>query len=261
MEPAGRTQPAAILSLVNEQRLPGQPCATEADLEADLSVPGATLTVLVDPQLRGAACRIPRHDGSCICWAYAGEDRAALRATIEQACGAQGSGCRLAFRQPAAVNWGVPGLPAARRPETHRALLELGFRARRRWLYLTGRPARRPPHVADTVRETGRGCWLLEVCHDDQPVAEARVELRPPDKAIVRWIGVAEAFRGRGLGRALFDQATNVLGAQGARDVVLFVVTDGAGACDHRPALRLYARAGFEVTDHLYAYERDPGGL
>jgi 2-oxoglutarate ferredoxin oxidoreductase subunit beta len=243
------------LELINSSRLPGQPPARESDLRTDLAVPGAVLAVTRDANARGIACYVSSEGGPNLCWLCAPEDRALVRRTIEQALGPGGGGCTSAFNLPTAVGWGIPGLSVGRRPETHTVLVELGFQPCRQWLYMRGKPAFRAPHVADLVKETRPNHWVLIVLHNDEPVAEAKVELGAGGKGIVRWIAVAEAFRGRGLGRALFDHATNLLGSKGANDVVLFVDDEVPGG-KHAAALNLYTGAGFTVTDHLVGYER-----
>ncbi len=243
------------LDLINSSRLPGLPPAGEADLRADLAVPGAVLAVTGDAGARALACYVSGEGGTDLCWLYAPDDRALVKRTIEEALGPGGGGCMGAFNLPTAVGWGVPGLSVRRRPETHAALVELGFQPRRRWLYMRGRPAFRASHVADLIREIRPKQWVLTVLHADERVAEAKVELGAGGKGIVRWIAVAEGLRGRGLGRALFDQATNLLGSNGATDVVLFV-NDGVSEGEPATALKLYTGAGFTVTDQLVEYER-----
>ncbi|HSR25963.1 MAG TPA: GNAT family N-acetyltransferase, partial [Candidatus Eisenbacteria bacterium] len=148
------------------------------------------------------------------------------------------------------------GLPVDRRPHAHEVLAEMGFRPRRRWLYMTGKPANRVARVADVIDETRPDYWVLSVLHCGEPIAEAHVELGRGGKGVVRWIAVAEAFQGRGLGRALFDQATGLLASRGADEVVLYVVDDGQQDGAHARALSLYAGAGFAVTDRLVGFER-----
>jgi ribosomal protein S18 acetylase RimI-like enzyme len=247
------------LDLINSSRLPGQPPASESDLLADLAAPGAVLAVTRDAGARGLACYVSGEGGPNLCWFYAPDDRALVRRTIEEALGPGGGGCTSAFNLPTAVGWGIPGLSVDRRPETHTVLVELGFQPRRRWLYMRGKPAFRARHVADLVKETRPNHWVLTVLHGDEHVAEAKVELGASGKGIVRWIAVAEGLRGRGLGRALFDQATNLLGSNGATDVVLFVNDEAPGG-EPAAALKLYTGAGFTVTDQLVGYERGASG-
>lgn len=247
------------LELINSSRLPGQPPASESDLRADLAAPGAVLAVTGDASARAIACYVSSERGPNLCWLYAPDDRSLVKRTIEQALGPRGGGCTSAFNLPTAVGWGVPGLSVRRRPETHTVLVELGFVPRRRWLYMRGRPAFRAPHVADLVKEIRPNHWVLTVLHADDSVAEAKVELGAGGKGIVRWIAVAEGLRGRGLGRALFDQATNLLGSKGATDVVLFVNDEVPGG-EPAAALKLYTGAGFTVTDQLVGYERGASG-
>lgn len=245
------------LDLINSSRLPGQPPAGESDLKADLAAPGAVLEVIRDSAARARAlvCSVPGEGGTELCWLYARDDRALVKQAIEQALGPGGGGCTSAFNLPTAVGWGIPGLSVCRRPETHAALVELGLEPRRRWLYMKGKPAFRAAPVADLVKEIRPNYWVLTVLHADERVAEAKVELGTGGKGIVRWIAVADGLRGRGLGKALFDQATNLLGARGAIDVVLFV-NDEEPRGEHAAALKLYTGAGFTVTDQLVGYER-----
>ena len=74
------------------------------------------------------------------------------------------------------------------------------------------------------------------------------------DEAEVLSVAVAQARRGRGLARTLLDLHLRRLAGFGVRAVFLEVDEQ------NRPALRLYARAGFREVGRRPNYYSDDGG-
>jgi len=81
--------------------------------------------------------------------------------------------------------------------------------------------------------------------------------LLSPRLAIISWLGVIPARRGRGVGRQLLDEMLSHLRHLGAAGVILYVDHDAPGGDrDRSAATALYLSAGFALVDHLWSYER-----
>ncbi len=65
-----------------------------------------------------------------------------------------------------------------------------------------------------------------------------------------RWLGVAEEWRRRGLGRYLMRQALHTLHGEGYRHAAICALGD------NEPALALYTGLGYQVVDWTRAYEK-----
>lgn len=96
--------------------------------------------------------------------------------------------------------------------------------------------------------------WFL-VRQGDEPAAVVLVNLRQAQRVCeLVYMGVAPAFRGRGLGRWLVARAR-----QAARDMDCSQITVTVDAANV-PALRLYSEAGFGQVGRLWAYYVPPQG-
>jgi ribosomal protein S18 acetylase RimI-like enzyme len=70
------------------------------------------------------------------------------------------------------------------------------------------------------------------------------------DWIYTRWLGVAEEWRGRGLGRYLMRQALHTLHGEGYRHAAICALGE------NEPALALYTGLGYREVDRTYAYEK-----
>ena len=101
------------------------------------------------------------------------------------------------------------------------------------------------------------GTWaLIAIAHidgEDQPAGYILTR-NAADEAEVFSIGVARAFRRKGVGLALLAAMDGVAHLRGARSVFLEV------GVDNRAARALYSKAGYEIIGQRPDYYRNPGG-
>ncbi|MEU9719643.1 GNAT family N-acetyltransferase [Streptomyces sp. NPDC047976] len=271
----------AVLSLVNADRLPGQPVATPEMLHealagrspidcgwwAELDPPATLVAVRADGTVVGvAAWALRPGDGTgLILWLHCREDPRVADALVAGALTALGPRPVEAFQLATALTRGVGALPRAHREATHAALERAGFRGEPQWRYLlVGLPAPDLPRAAGvrTLPEPGDShARRLEVRRGEAAAeAEAVIGLPVEGAGALWWIGVRPPSRRRGLGRALLGSALDLLASHGAREAFLYVEADTVpGAEDDRTAAAaLYRSAGFREVDLLYSYTLRP---
>ncbi|GLX23578.1 GNAT family N-acetyltransferase [Streptomyces lavendulae] len=281
LRPYAPADAGAVLSLVNADRLPGQPVATPEMLHealagrspidggwwAELDPPATHVAAGPDGTVVGVvswALR-PKDGTGLILWLHCREDPRAADALLLRALTALGPRPVEAFQLATALTRGLEALPRAHRETTHAALERAGFHGEPRWRYLLiGLPAPDLPRAARvrTAPEPGDShARRLEVRRGEAAAeAEAVIGLPVEGAGALWWIGVRPPSRRRGLGRALLGSALDALGAHGAREAFLYVETDTVpGAEDDRTAATaLYRSAGFREVDTLHSYTRPP---
>lgn len=269
---------AAVVDIVNADRLPGQPRCTEAMLAdtvagrspvdsgwwAELDQPAVEVVCDGAGVIRGAVsyARRRRDDTGLVLWLHGREEPSVVTTLLDQALGRlAGVATVEAFQFASALTVGLEGLPARHRRTTREALLTRGFIEADLWRYLRrDLPADLP--LADGARivpEDGQSGWRVELSDDGVPSGQAEVSIPVPELGVVWWIDVAPRHRRRGLGRTLLGSALDTLHRHGAREVILFVDDDappddpdrGRGAAN-----TLYDRAGFIEVDRLCSYRR-----
>jgi ribosomal protein S18 acetylase RimI-like enzyme len=260
----------AVLRLVNADRLPGQPLASQdmlaqalagrsvigGDWWAELADVTTEVAVTSDDRVLGVMSRAvrPRDNTSLILWLHAGEDPAVISALLDHAIRQSGNRPISAFPFATALGLGLEALPVRHRPATHAALVERGFAStdlwRYLWMKLQGMGQQRPTSGTDVtdVRRT------LQIRENDRVVGEAMVGMPVQGIGVLWWIGLEPAARELDLDRALLGSALEFLWRIGAGEVILFVAS---ADLDDPDLMALYEQAGFEEVDQLYGYRRD----
>ncbi|NUV68920.1 GNAT family N-acetyltransferase [Streptomyces sp. CAI-121] len=272
----------AVLALIDEDRLPGQPRATpelfaeatRGSAEADepwwgaYEAPVVHVAVGSGGGIVGAvACARRTKDGAgLIPWLHCQEDPVVADALLSHASAALAGAEQVdAFPFATALTQGLEGLPVGRPPVTHAALERAGYAGERLWRYMRAELPRpglpRTEGVRVAPARDRAGSQRLEVVRDGRAVAEAVIGHPVQGIGVLWWIEVDEEARGRGTGRALLGSALDALGELGATQVVLYVDDDETpgGERDRTAANRLYESAGFEEVDHLWSYTLSPG--
>ncbi|MGX8904604.1 GNAT family N-acetyltransferase [Streptomyces netropsis] len=269
---------AAVLALVNADRLPGQPEATPdmltQALRGESAVDGNWWAGLDPPSVYVAtghaddivgviSCAVrPKDDTGLILWSHCREDAAVAEALIAHVLTELSPRPVEAFQFATALTLGLEALPVVHRPATRAALEDAGFTGERLWRYMhaglprTGLPCAQDVQVVpDPERETSR---QLRVRRGGRTVAEAVVGDPVRGVGVLWWIEVTPEARGRGLGRLLLGSALETLTALGATEVVLYVDDDEppGGERDRTAANALYDSAGFTEVDQLWSYSR-----
>ncbi|MFD3438956.1 GNAT family N-acetyltransferase [Streptomyces sp. NPDC058685] len=271
----------AVLALVDDDRMGGQPAPTPAMLGealrgrssvdagwwAELEPPDVVVAEDKDGVVVGAASYALRlkDDTGQLLWLHCREDARTADALIRHALAAFGAREAHAFGFASALSLGVEALPVLHRPATAEALGRAGFTGERLWRYmLAALPVEGLPRLPDVRvgHEPGdRQAWRLEAHRGRRVVAEAVVGAPLHGTGVLRWLGVLPDLRGRGLGRAMLGNALGVLTDCGADRVVLYV-DDDASAGDERDrtaAISLYESVGFAEVDRLNSYSRPRG--
>lgn len=279
LRPYAPADAGAVLSLVNADRLPGQPGATpemlrealagrspiDGDRWAELDPPATHVAAGPDGTVLGVVswARRPEDATGLILWLHCREDPRAADALVGTALAALGPRPVEAFRLATALTRGVEALPRAHREATHAALERAGFHGGPRWRYLlVDLPAPDLPRAARvrTVPEPGDShARRLEVRQGAAAAeGEAVIGLPVEGAGALWWIGVRQPSRRRGIGRSLLGSALDVLGAHGAREAFLYVETNTVrgGEDDRTAATALYRSAGFREVDTLHSYTR-----
>ncbi|MER7998189.1 GNAT family N-acetyltransferase [Streptomyces sp. NPDC095613] len=284
MRPYVPADQAAVLDLVNADRLPGQPSVGPAMLNEALK--GAdegdnwwgafgppTVQVAIDPagELVGAiSCAVrAKDDAGVVLWLHCREDEAVAEALITRALAVLPTRPVEAFQFATALTQGLEALPVGHRPATHAALERAGFVGERLWRYMRAdlpRPGLPRAEGALAVPDPDRpAARRMEVRQDGRTVAEAVIG--PPKQGIgvLWWIEVSPGARRQGLGRAMLGSALDALTGLGATQAVLYVDDDEppGGERDRTAANALYESAGFVEVDRLWSYtlraaESDP---
>ncbi|MDK9500503.1 GNAT family N-acetyltransferase [Streptomyces katrae] len=281
LRPYAPADAGAVLSLVNADRLPGQPVATPEMLHealagrspidggrwAELDPPATHVAAGPDGTVRGVVSWTlrPKDGRGLILWLHCRENPRAADALLLRALTALGPRPVEAFQLATALTRGLEALPRAHREATHAALERAGFHGEPQWRYLLiGLPAPDLPRAARvrTAPEPGDShARRLEVRRGEAAAeAEAVIGLPVEGAGALWWIGVRPPSRRRGLGRALLGSALDALASHGAREAFLYVETDTVpGAEDDRTAATaLYRSAGFREVDTLHSYARPP---
>lgn len=271
---------AAVLDLINTDRVPGQPRCTEAMLAeavAGRSTVDSALwaklhqlavDVLCDGHgiVRGAVSYAHRiNDGAgMILWLHGNEDAPTIAALVDHAMGQLTDTVLIeAFEFASALTVGLEALPVRHRSATREALLARGFTEADMWRYMRrDLPAPNLPSVRETtvLPDPDRPGWRVEVRGSDgTKLGEAQVSIGAPGLGVLWWIGVDVQYRGQRLGWALLGAALDVLHQHGAREVILYVDDDAPPDDPDRGrgvAKALYDRAGFVEVDRLCSYRR-----
>jgi ribosomal protein S18 acetylase RimI-like enzyme len=269
----------AVLTLVNADRMQGQPeCTSEmldqalagrspvdsgwweelADLRVEVVASASGVVGVVSYAVR------PRDNCGIVLWLHGREDPAVVAMLLDSAMDRLGE-CPVveAFDFASALGLGLEGLPVAHRSATNAALVGRGFVDADLWRYMyRSLPApdlprtaalhvepidgdRRQLTVAAASAGAGAGATL----------AEATIGLPVGGIGVLWWISVEPAARGGGVGRALLGSALDLLAGLGAVGVILFVDDDEPGGeRDRAAANRLYEKAGFVEVDRLHSY-------
>ncbi|WP_405889728.1 GNAT family N-acetyltransferase [Streptomyces sp. NBC_00133] len=275
---------AAVLNLVNADRLHGQPLTTAVMLSDALATrspvdsgwwaelePSRTDVVhdSTGQVLGVVSYSTRREDGTgLILWMHCREDETVAEALVEHALASLGSPRTVyAFEFASALTLGLEGLPAQARPATRTALEAAGFSGRDVWRYIhreltkvsdiVGSRSYPMAEVAECADPPG---WQLLLRNTDgTQVAEATIG-RPVDgTGVLWWISTNPAHRGRGLGRRLLEQCFDQLASNGAREVIAYVDDDappGDPKRDRTAANRLYDSMGFAEIDRLWSFTR-----
>ncbi|MFI1282010.1 GNAT family N-acetyltransferase [Streptomyces sp. NPDC020858] len=276
LRPYAATDQAALLALVDADRLPGQPRATPDMLtqamrgslgEEDhwwgaFGPPSVQVAVNPAGDVVGAVSwgQRTKDDRGLIQWLHCREEPEVAEALITHTLAALSPHPVEAFQFATALTQGLEALPAAHRPVTRSALERAGFTGERLWRYMR---ADLPCHdlpLAEGVRlarEPDRhAAQQLRVHQDDRTVAEAVIGLPVQGIGVLWWIEVSPDVRGHGLGRALLGSALEALSDLGATQVVLYVDDDEppGGERDRAAANALYESAGFTEVDELWSY-------
>ncbi|WP_267595655.1 GNAT family N-acetyltransferase [Carbonactinospora thermoautotrophica] len=267
---------AAVLELINHDRVPGQPRCTGGMLTEALAGRAAvdagwwtrqpSTDVLVDETGRPVGVVsyvITRYDDTgLLLWLHGRERPHVVRALVDRAFDRFGRRSRLAaFTVRSPLVLGLEGLPVRHRAATHHALIRSGFTGQDLWRYMRRgltdiSPAAYP--VATITPSPDIPGWRLRIRdHNGTTAAEAAVGAPIDGIAVLWWIAVHPADSSDTLGRTLLDQALAHLADQGAREVILFVDDNAPGGDrDRAVANRLYDTAGFVEVDRLYSYMR-----
>lgn len=161
-----------------------------------------------------------------------------------------------AYQFASALTLGLEGLPVTHQPAVHAALTGAGFTARDEWRYMRRPlPATGLSRLETDVEPVPEG-WRLTAGEDGRMQAQATVGLSGTT-GVLWWIGVDQAARGCGLGRAMLGSALDFLSAHGAHEVILYVDdAPGDPQQDRKAANALYESAGFTQVDRLFSYRK-----
>lgn len=272
VRPAGPGDADAICSLVDADRLPGQPPCTPERAQMALSGRGtadewwwdqlAGHVVLgvegADGRLVGAGAVGRRADGRrFLIWAHTREDRAVTDRLLAELLRGVGRAAPVeAFVVATELGVGLEGLPRAARPVTHDALVARGFIGADRWLYLRAATPGPPPAAPVVTAGDEHGLHLELRSPSGEALGDAEVAVAAPGVGILWWLGVEPRHQRQGHGREILRSARHALAAWGAEQTILVVDHDDPAARDRRPAVALYLSEGYEVVDHLWQYRR-----
>ncbi|MEV0384906.1 DUF5994 family protein [Nonomuraea sp. NPDC050643] len=257
---------AAVLSLVDADRLPGQPACTPAELDqaiagtcrrdpaswADLRRPGTDVMVDPDGRVIGAVSHaLHRNDSSGhILWLHGLEIVSVVEALVSHALRELG-GRPTVHAFTAALGLGLAALPTSHRPVTKKVLEHAGFSGRDTWRYLhrvvsrdLGRTESPPIEVVRS--EAPPGWWLKAKDDDGSPELVAQEPL--DGLGVLWWFGADARHTDETLERALLQEADRLLRDHGASETILYAAGDPAGP--------LFGAAGFTPVDHLVSYVR-----
>jgi ribosomal protein S18 acetylase RimI-like enzyme len=270
---------AAVLRLVNADRLPGQPVVTpdmlaealagrssvDSNWWKELDTPITEVAQTSSGEVIGvvSSATRPTDGAGVILWLHCNEDPLTAQALIEHTTHQLGDRTIHAFEFATALSLGLEGLPMRHRSATHAALTAAGFTGEDLWRYLhaplpvDGLP--RAENAKTRPADDGIGTQL-EIRQGRKLLAEATVGTPFQATAVLWWISVDPMARGRGLGRQLLGTALDLMSQQGAEQVILYVDDDAPASDperDRTAANALYDRAGFAEVDRLWSYCRE----
>lgn len=256
---------AELVTLLNEDRLPGQPLVTEAMIADTLNrvstvdqwyyeqLVETRVLVVRDQSHRvvGAVAYGDTHQGvRDVLWLVAQEPP--IITALLDAVFAEWSGPARAFWYASTVSAGLEGLPRQHAGAVHDALVSRGFTGRDLWSY-------QRLVLSATKATCDVGFAETGIIHDATGTGVASYEIAIPYQGIgvLWWLETDEAHRGHGHGRAALDEALSTLSEHGATEVILYVDDDDhSGERDRNPAKALYASVGFREVDRLWSYSK-----
>ena len=268
---------AAVLRLINADRLPGQPVVTaemlaealagrssvDSNWWKELDTPLAEVAQATSGEVIGvvSSATRPTDGAGVILWLHCDENPVTAQALIEHVTGRLGDRTIHAFDFATALSLGLEGLPIRHRSATHAALAAAGFTGEDLWRYmhaplpLEGLP--RAENVKTRPADDGIGTQL-EIRQGRKVLAEATVGTPFQATAVLWWISVDPTARGRRLGPQLLGTALDLMSQQGAEQVILYVDDDAASDPDRdrTAANTMYDRAGLTEIDRLWSYRR-----
>ncbi|MER6739024.1 GNAT family N-acetyltransferase [Streptomyces puniciscabiei] len=276
LRPYAPTDQTAVLGLVNADRLSGQPLTTPAMLTealagrsgvdagwwAELDLPATQVATDATGAVLGVVSYAlrPKDAHGVILWLHCRENEMVARVLLDHAATELGPRPLDAFHFTSALTLGLEALPVRHRPATHAALTTAGYTGTDLWRYMHRTlPAPELPRLPhhDTEPATPDTRRLL-VTEDGKTLADATIGTPVQGTGVLWWIGVEQAARGRGLGRALLGTALDVLHRMGATEVILFVDDDAPPGDDRdrTAAKALYESSGFEEIDRLHSFTK-----
>ncbi|HWR46460.1 MAG TPA: GNAT family N-acetyltransferase [Pseudonocardiaceae bacterium] len=293
LRPYAAADEAAVLGLVNAERLPGQPQTTSVMLGealagrspvdggwwAELDVPRTDVVTIPSGQVVGVVSYAtrPSDEAGLILWLHCrdenrreedrhGEHQAVAEALVAHVLAELEPRTVYAFEFASALTLGLEGLPVRHRPVTHKVLEVAGFSGRDLWRYIHRRldapVPRQVSPLAEVCSSVDPAGWRLIVRAADRTALGEAIVGRPIDGiGVLWWISIAPAAHRRGLGRVLLGQCFTHLAANGAREVIAYVddnASPGDTERDRTAANHLYDQAGFAEIDRLHSFLRRP---
>lgn len=265
---------AAVLELINGDRLPGQPSCDRrmlrdalqgrSELEQKWWESFSDIRCLVateEGHVVGTASftsAAQGHDGYLL-WLHSDESPAVTDRLLESFESALPRARRLrAFFIATPLTAGMEGLPVKHRPTTHDALVEHGYAARDSWLFVSRRlPSVAPePAVPIEVNRNDDSLHLMVKDSDGEVMAESHLSFYPDGLVVRWWIHVREEHRRRGLSRQIDHQVVKECAKVGVHTIIGYIDHNNPTGVDREPALALYESLGVRIVDHLWEYEK-----
>lgn len=192
---------AAVLRLIDEDRLPGQPAVSPTVLshalraEEGLENAGCDVLVSADDAVLGAVSYgVPKGDGAgVLLWLHCMEDEQGLAQNLIDHTLTQ-LGRRTVHAYAVSTAMAPAGLPMRKRPGTRRALEACGFSGTDRWRYLHHSLDTLSPRlyaIADLIEHVDGG-WQLDLRErDGTRIGEACVSVPVGGVAALEWVTLA----------------------------------------------------------------------
>ncbi|SEH04086.1 hypothetical protein SAMN05444920_1576 [Nonomuraea solani] len=269
MRPYQDSDSAAVLALIDADRLPGRPPCTSQMLGQalagtarhdpwdDLDPPRTDILADADGRVAGVVSYAAHRDRSAghILWLHGHEVLDVVEDLVRHALHRLGGGEPVhAFTAaPGQGPAGPAALPTGHRPVTRKVLEHAGFVARSSWRYLrrtTPCDPRAPagPAVEVIASSTPPGWWLK--ARDDDASAELVAQEPIGGLGVLWWFGAVAGHADEELERALLFQADALLREHGASETILYATGDP------EPSWALFDAAGFAQIDHLVSFTR-----
>ena len=265
---------AAVLQLIDHDRISGQPSCTPAMLAE--AIAGRSIVdrgwwqalhkpqvdvLVANGQIVGVVSYATHKEESSVflLWMHTREDPHATDALIGHFLLSTSSVKCCAFYIASALTSGLEGLPVRHRPTTHGALLSRGFKDMDLWRYMRiHMPLPDLPDLPDAriVEDESVHGWRISAHEDGQELGFVHAGSLFDGIGVVWLIEVEKEHRRRGLGRRLLGGALTMLAKHGAEEFILYVDDDAPGSeRDRAAANRLYDSVGFIEIDRLHSYE------